>query len=105
MYFYVMQFLETLLQPYLIIYPSSTNDNLSWKHHVTDIAIKLNRAIVLLFNIRNFVNVNTLKTLKVIYLMNYCHQFPTTFSFTLFSDIHNYNTAASSTGKLFKPSF
>ena len=32
---------------------------------------------------------------------------PSTFDkwFTLCSDIHNYNTAASSTGKLFKPSF
>ena len=39
-----------------------TDENLNWKHHVSDIAIKLNRANVLLFKIRNFVNVNTLKT-------------------------------------------
>ena len=37
--------------------------NLNWKHHVSDIAIKLNRANALLFKIRNFVNVNTLKTI------------------------------------------
>ena len=35
----------------------------SWKHHVHDAAVKLNRAISLLFKIRNFVNVNTLKTI------------------------------------------
>ena len=37
--------------------------NWKWKHHVTDIAIKLNRANALLLKIRNFVNVNTLKTM------------------------------------------
>ena len=37
--------------------------NLNWKHHVSDIAIKLNRADALLFKIRNDVNVNTLKTI------------------------------------------
>ena len=37
--------------------------NWKWKHHVTDIAIKLNRANALLLKIRNFVNVNTLKTI------------------------------------------
>ena len=36
---------------------------MKWKHHVTDIAIKLNRANALLSKIRNFVNVNTLKTI------------------------------------------
>ena len=35
---------------------------LNWKHHVNDTAVKLNRANALLFEIRNFVNVNTLKT-------------------------------------------
>ena len=39
------------------------DENMKWKHHVTDIAIKLNRANALLFKIRNFVNVNTLKTI------------------------------------------
>ena len=39
------------------------DENLKWKHHVSDIAIKLNRANALLFKIRNFVNVNTLKTI------------------------------------------
>ena len=37
--------------------------NLNWKHHVSDTAIKLNRANALLFKIMNFVNVNTLKTI------------------------------------------
>ena len=37
------------------------DESLNWKHHVTDIVIKLNRANVLLLKIRNFVNVNTLK--------------------------------------------
>ena len=37
--------------------------NLNWKHHVSDIAIKLNRANALLFKIRNFVNVKTLKAI------------------------------------------
>ena len=147
--------------------------NLNWKHHVSDIAIKLNRANALLFKIRNFVNVNTLKTIyyaifdshinyaNVIWAQNFnavsrvsipqkkalriisfqprdCHSsplfkkqnllkfedkiqlenvllvskyfnniLPSIFDkwFTLRSDIYNYNTAASSTGKLFKPSF
>ena len=39
------------------------DENLNWKHHVTDIVIKLNSANGLLFKIRNFVNVNTLKTI------------------------------------------
>ena len=36
---------------------------MNWKHHVSDIAIKLNRANALPFKIRNFVNINTLKTI------------------------------------------
>ena len=36
---------------------------MKWKHHVSDIAIKLNRVNALLFKIRNFVNINTLKTI------------------------------------------
>ena len=39
------------------------DENLDWKHHVSDIAIKLNRANALLFKIRNFVNAKTLKTI------------------------------------------
>ena len=39
------------------------DENLNWKHHVSDIAIKLNRVNVLFFKIRNFVNVKTLKTI------------------------------------------
>ena len=38
------------------------DENLNWKH-VSDITIKLNRANALLFKIRNFVNVKTLKTI------------------------------------------
>ena len=37
--------------------------NFNWKHHVSDITIVLTRANSLLFKIRNFVNVNTLKTI------------------------------------------
>ena len=39
------------------------DESLNWKHHISDIAITLNRANALLFKIRNFVNVNTLKTI------------------------------------------
>ena len=39
-----------------------TDKSLKWKHHVSDITTKLNRANALLFKIRNFVNINTLKT-------------------------------------------
>ena len=149
------------------------DENLNWKHHVSDIAIKLNRANALLFKIRNFVNVKTLKTIyyaifdshinyaNVIWAQNsnalnrvsalqkkalriisfqprdyyssplfkkqnllkfkdkiqlenvllvskhFNNLLPSIFDnwFTLCSDIHNYNTAASLTGKLFKPSF
>ena len=50
--------------------------NLNWKHHVSDIAIKLNRANALLFKITNFVNVNTLKTIYYAIFdshINYAH--------------------------------
>ena len=145
---------------------------MNWKHHVSDIAIKL-QANALLFKIRNFVNINTLKTIyyaifdshinyaNVIWAQNSnavkrvcmvekkaqrsisfqprdCHSsplfkkhnllifedniqlenvllvskyfnniLPSVFGkwFTLSSDMHNYNAAASSTGKSFKPSF
>ena len=40
-----------------------TDENLNWEHHVNDIVIKLYRGNALLFKIRNFVNVNTLKTI------------------------------------------
>ena len=39
------------------------DENFNWKHQVSDTAIKLNRANALLFKIRNFVNVKTLKTI------------------------------------------
>ena len=39
------------------------DENLNWTHHFTDTAIKLNRINSLLFKIRNFVNVKTLKTI------------------------------------------
>ena len=32
------------------------DENLNWKQHIYEIAIKLNRANVLLYTIRNFVN-------------------------------------------------
>ena len=35
---------------------------MNWKHHISDIAIKL-QANALLFKTRNFVNINTLKTI------------------------------------------
>ena len=38
-------------------------ENLNWKDHIHDIATKLNRANALLFNIRNYVNFNTLKSI------------------------------------------
>ena len=150
-----------------------TDKNLNWKHDVSDIVINLNRANALLFKIRNFVKVNTLKTIyytifdshinyaNVIWAQNsnsvnrvsilqkkalriitfqprdccssplfkkqnllkfedkiqlenallvskfFNNILPSIFDnwFTLCSDVHNYNTAASSTGKLFKTSF
>ena len=35
------------------------DENLNWKHHSSDILLKVNRANALLFKIRNFVNVKT----------------------------------------------
>ena len=40
-----------------------TDRNLSWKDHINDIAVKLDRANALLFKIRNFVNIIILKTI------------------------------------------
>ena len=39
------------------------DENLNWKHHVSDNAIKLNIANALLFKVRRFPIVNTLKTI------------------------------------------
>ena len=46
------------------LYPSQSvkyldikiDQNLNWKDHINDIAVKLNRANALLFKIRNFIN-------------------------------------------------
>ena len=40
-----------------------TNENLNWKQHIHDLAIKLNRANALLYTIRNFVNKHILRTI------------------------------------------
>ena len=39
------------------------DQNLNWKDHINDIAVKLNRANALLFKIRNFENIIILKTI------------------------------------------
>ena len=39
------------------------DENLNWKQHIYDIAIKLNRANALLYTIRNFVNRHILRTI------------------------------------------
>ena len=159
-----------MFHDYQINLENTANINSS---HVSDIAIKLNRANALLFKIRNFINVNRLKTIyyaifdshinyaTVIWAQNFnavnrvsiiqkkalrtisfqprdCHSsllfkkqnlpkfedkiqlenvllvskyfnnmLPSIFGkwFIPCPNIHNYNTAASSTGKLFKPSF
>ena len=39
------------------------DENLNWKQHIHDIAIKLNRTDALLFKIRNYVNKQILKTI------------------------------------------
>ena len=52
------------------LYPSKSvkylgitiDENLNWKQHIHDIAIKLNRANALLFTIRNYVNKHILRT-------------------------------------------
>ena len=54
-----------------ILYPSNSvkylgvkiDENLDWENHINDIATKLNRANALLFEIRNYVNFNTLKSI------------------------------------------
>ena len=53
------------------LYPSESgkycgikiDENLNWKQHIHDIAVKLNRANALLFTIRNYVNKNILRTI------------------------------------------
>ena len=53
------------------LYPSQSvrylgikiDQNLNWKDHINDIAVKLNRAFALLIKIRNFVNITILKTI------------------------------------------
>ena len=39
------------------------DENLNWKQHIHDIAVKLNRANALLFTIRNYVNKHILRTI------------------------------------------
>ena len=39
------------------------DQNLNWKDHINDIAVKLNRANALLFKIKNFGNIVILKTI------------------------------------------
>ena len=39
------------------------DENLNWKQHIHDIAIKLNRANSLLYTIRNYVNKHILRTI------------------------------------------
>ena len=39
------------------------DENLNWKDHIHNIATKLNRANALLFEIRNYVNFNTWKSI------------------------------------------
>ena len=54
-----------------MLYPSKsvkylgikTDENLNWKQHIHDIAIKLNRANSLLYTIRNYVNKHILRTI------------------------------------------
>ena len=53
------------------LYPSESvkycgikiDENLNWKQHIHDIAVKLNRANALLFTIRNYVNKHILRTI------------------------------------------
>ena len=40
------------------------DQNLNWKDHISDIAVKLKRANSLLFKIRHFVNITILKTIS-----------------------------------------
>ena len=54
------------------LYPSKSvkylgikiDENLNWKQHIHDIAVKLNRANALLFAIRNYVNKHILRTIS-----------------------------------------
>ena len=51
-----------------------TDQNLNWKDHINDVAVKLNRANALLFKIRNFVNIFILKIIYFVifdYHINY----------------------------------
>ena len=58
------------------LYPSKSvkylgikiDENLNWKQHIHDIAIKLNRANTLLSIIRNYVNKLTLRTILLCHI-------------------------------------
>ena len=58
----------TVQKTEMIIFPLGIeiDENLNWKHHVNDITVKLNRVNTLLFKIRDFVNINTLKTIYIL---------------------------------------
>ena len=43
--------------------PVKTDTNLSWQNHVNDLAIKLNRANVLLFRMRKYVSIKILRSI------------------------------------------
>ena len=47
------------------------DENLNWKDHIHDIAIKLNRANALLLKARNYVDFDTLKSIYLAFFDSY----------------------------------
>ena len=47
----------------MLVLPSNQGKNVNWKDPTHDIATKLNRAIALLYKIKNHVSFNTLKAI------------------------------------------
>ena len=77
---------------------------MSWKHHVSDIAIKLNRANALLFKIRNFVNASTVKTIYYAIFDSHINYANVIWAQN-FNPVNRVSILQTSTDKLFKHSF
>ena len=50
---------------------AKTDENLTWKHHINDFSIKLNRANTLLFKVRKFVDINILRSIYFAFFESY----------------------------------
>ena len=77
---------------------------MNWKHHVSDIAIKLNRENALLFKIRNFVNASTVKIIYYAFFDSHINYANVIWAQN-FNAVNRVSILQNSTGKLFKHSF